>query len=275
MKSKKSHYFTLLIILCSIVYSSIILLIPAESPTSWGHIIPFIVYVAIPVISAWIVDRDSIQSFIKKYLCFNKAQLIKTISYCLFTSISFGLSMIFIIYLFGNIFDIIGVHLVKSIPGNFLSIDITNINPFFRIIILWIFILFGGVAIGILNTITEEIGWRGFMHDNLNCSQFIKPIYIGLVWSVWSIPFILKSEVTLIIVLTTVLYNVIFSFYLAKIKNDTDSVWCCASVRGIINATFLIILFTGGTQSEIKIITMIALMIITFISYFLFRHKKV
>jgi membrane protease YdiL (CAAX protease family) len=113
----------------------------------------------------------------------------------------------------------------------------------------------GGIAAGIsLNAIAtfgEELGWRGFLHNDLAEMPFWrKSALIGLVWGLWHAPLILRGHNypqhpewgVVVMVAFCVALSPLFEFVRARSGALLAPVW----MHGVLNATAGSMLFVSG-----------------------------
>ncbi len=112
-----------------------------------------------------------------------------------------------------------------------------------------------GPTINALAALGEELGWRGFMQNELRFTGFWQSsLIVGLVWGVWHTPIILQGHNypdnpiagVFMMILLTVLFSPIFTYVTAR----SGSVLAAAILHGTFNASIGLsrIFVSGGTD---------------------------
>jgi membrane protease YdiL (CAAX protease family) len=99
----------------------------------------------------------------------------------------------------------------------------------------------------------EEIGWRGYLHDELKkMNQFTRALLIGFLWWFWHLSFI--DNPSIISNLIFLLILIISAWGLGKLIKHTKSILMAASFHMIINIWFLNSEFETSMQYEQRLI---------------------
>jgi membrane protease YdiL (CAAX protease family) len=97
-------------------------------------------------------------------------------------------------------------------------------------------------AMSMITAFGEELGWRGYMLTRLVDARVPAPVLIsGLVWGVWHLPIILSGQYAqggspLVSAGLFMLCIVPFSFFAARLRFETGSVWPPALAHAAWNA---------------------------------------
>lgn len=168
-------------------------------------------------------------------------------------TIFFVLSILFIVYLMGNIFQVSQFGYVDfSTEGlyqaiyemageNKINID-TLPHPF---ILLLLGTAGGAVAGAFINlpfTFGEELGWRGLLYKELQSYGFIKSsILIGIIWGIWHAPLVLMGHnyksASITGVLMMILFCITLSFPMAFVRVKTKNVLGPSLLHGMLNGS--------------------------------------
>ncbi|MEL5895195.1 CPBP family glutamic-type intramembrane protease [Bacteroides sp. GD17] len=232
----------------------------AEMNAGWIHIIDFFLYLS-PAFAAWAAEKGNFSKFCShNKLTFKNISWKASISYVAATACLFPLLAMLLIYVGGNLLNVETIGHI-SIPSHndfsYMGIPIVD-NSYLRIVQLWGIItgyaLIVGSTLGALSVIAEEIGWRGFMENHLRCSNIFKPVLIGLVWTLWGIPFWIFGNgqdcfSILWKVSSLLLYNIVLSFYLSKVQRNTNSLWTSAMVRGVLTFCTLSAIYVPADEN--------------------------
>ncbi len=88
----------------------------------------------------------------------------------------------------------------------------------------------------------EEVGWRGFLETELktqNYSNNTRHIFVGIVWALWHLPFILATPYTsipyAIFIPTFILGVIVLSFIYGFLFEKTKSIWAGVLFHGLAN----------------------------------------
>lgn len=236
----------------------------------WMHLIELCFYLS-PALMVWGAERTSLKNFCIDYqLNFKGICWKTTLRYIFATAFLYPLLIFVFVYLIGNLLgDSAAVRIVEPAKDfTYMGIAITNI-PILRSIILWLLnvvvALCYGVTLGSISVWAEEIGWRGFLERNLNSSPYIRPIVIGLIWSVWGVPFIFFGINNSFIQslnhwIYFAVFNIVLSFYLSEVVRKANSIWASAAIRGIIASCVLSLVSTTNNNPTYFFVTLASLL---------------
>ena len=154
--------------------------------------------------------------------------------------------------------------------------------PFVLVVGSVVSALIAGPTINAIPALGEELGWRGFLQNELSPLGFWpSSIIVGLIWGFWHLPLILYGynypgyPVAGIFMMT--LLTVMLSPVFAQIRLSADSVYAAAVVHGVFNALAgLPLLFISGGSPIITGVTGVAgILVLLFVNLglFIYRHK--
>ncbi|MCS7185044.1 MAG: CPBP family intramembrane metalloprotease [bacterium] len=127
------------------------------------------------------------------------------------------------------------------------------VNP---LVIMIIQSLLAGITINTIIAFGEEIGWRGFLYNELSrkLNFWQLSLLMGVIWGVWHLPLILQGHNyptnpvlgVFWMIIFCVLYTPIFNF----IRIKSNSVIADAILHGSLNATygFSVLFLKGGNE---------------------------
>jgi len=158
-----------------------------------------------------------------------------------------------------------------------------HIHPF------WIALLQGLIVGGTLNAIFafgEEIGWRGFLWNELKELGFFRASFlIGLIWGVWHSPLVVRGYNypihPKIGVILMIVFCILYTPLINYIRVKTGSVISCAIMHGTINGTGQLAFFLvkGGGDLTVGITGLAGLLVLFIGNVVLFsvvhRERKV
>lgn len=251
MKLRSYLFFLSGIVIFMIIIRSV-LLVPVES-TWWMRTIELFFYLS-PALLAWRIEKKGIKEFCRTYLFQSKNIDYKKVAcYTLYTAILYPLLVVSFVFIGGNLLGIDAVGRVLQVNENFIYMGITfSGNSLWGNVLLFcmniLFMLGAGITLGTFSYIAEEVGWRGFLERNTPYNQSIKPVFSGLIWTLWGLPFY-KIEIGYLFVL--LLFNVIFSFYLSRVVRETNTIWASAAIRGIISFCSLSVINPGNNMGQL------------------------
>lgn len=111
--------------------------------------------------------------------------------------------------------------------------------------------LLAGISINAVAAFGEELGWRGFLFNNLSSLGFWQhSAFVGVFWGLWHAPLILRGHNynnhsysgVLMMVLFCALLSPVFTYVRAKANALLAPVW----MHGVLNATGSTALFVSG-----------------------------
>jgi uncharacterized protein len=125
--------------------------------------------------------------------------------------------------------------------------------PYLGIIILAQALLFGSLINGVVLTISEELGWRGYLYDQWRAAGFWRYSFVtGAIWGVWHAPIIFLfghnyPDNRLLGVGLFVAFCMLISPMLTLVRDRGRSTWAAGIFHGTINAVGgLTALMVGG-----------------------------
>ncbi|MFA5856973.1 MAG: CPBP family intramembrane glutamic endopeptidase [Candidatus Pacearchaeota archaeon] len=132
---------------------------------------------------------------------------------------------------------------------------------------LWIFlvliILQSIIAGSTINTIAafgEELGWRGFLYNELKPTGFwISSLLIGLIWGIWHFPIILQGHnyptQPYLGVIFMIIWCILLTPLFIYIRIKSNSVIAASLMHGVLNASYLISILwiVGGNDLTVGI----------------------
>ncbi len=251
--SKRS--FIIWIILCfSIGWGTILLM--------YLNNVNFDSFIGKALISTLFMFSPSISTFIVSKICnkhFNLKNVIFNFSFKKYLKVHLIFLLLIIsnylyIYLFGNLLDIkiFGKlnfsydYFIKGINVKELEdLRSESFSKFIPFIILAISLTFGPFISGFINsifTIGEEIGWRGYLFSKFqNLQKYKSSIIVGLIWGIWHAPLIILGlnfpEYPVLGILLMIISCISISFIFYYLRETTSSVFSCALLHGMINAS--------------------------------------
>lgn len=232
----------------------------------WMHVIEWCFYLS-PALAVWAVEKSSIKDFCKSYLLqFREMDGRIAIRYILLASFFYPLLIVLFVYIGGNLLGIDAVGRIVKVGEGFtyMGIPLANTSVWGGVLALFMnafFALCYGVTLGTLTYIAEEIGWRGFLEKNLSGRPRLRPLFVGLIWTLWATPFYLNSlSVSFASWLCLLLFNIVMSYYLSGVVKRTNSIWVSASIRGIISACSLSVVCPVDSGIGYSCITILAVL---------------
>ncbi len=141
--------------------------------------------------------------------------------------------------------------------------------------------LFAGITINAVAGYGEELGWRGFLYEELQDVGFWKSsLLIGMIWGVWHAPLILQGHIyphypvlgVLMMIVWCVLLSPIFCFIRLKSK----SVIAASILHGTLNGTFTLAVFLvkGGDELLIGITGLAGFIVLALANAGIFVFQK-
>ncbi len=90
-------------------------------------------------------------------------------------------------------------------------------------------------VLGLVNHLFGEVGWRGFLQRRWPVDDTVRPLLIGVVWTLWLLPMYIGvgDDVWLRIALRLV-GKVVLSYMLAVVLKRSGSVWVTAAMLGVV-----------------------------------------
>ncbi|MDQ3048849.1 MAG: CPBP family intramembrane metalloprotease [Bacteroidota bacterium] len=255
MNLKKIAWFVLFAFGISWLSAGIVYACGVPYGSGISVIITAAVYMLAPAISACIVQKLMYKQPLQDLGLDFKIIRWKQFLWLPVMNIAFCILTICMIYLFGNIMNIEGFgeysldqdlfntrmeEIIKASGGP--SAPNIPVPPG----ILLILILFGATLLGgIVNlpaTFGEELGWRGWMYNELEPLGFLRSNLItGFIWGIWHAPLILQGhnypEHPVAGVFMMIPFCTALSFIMSFARKMTNSVLAPAALHGMINST--------------------------------------
>ncbi|MFW6221221.1 MAG: CPBP family intramembrane glutamic endopeptidase [Fibrobacterota bacterium] len=126
------------------------------------------------------------------------------------------------------------------------------LNPF---LIPFLQTLFAGITINALISFGEELGWRGFLQNELKKLGFWKSsLSVGFIWGIWHAPTILMGHNypnhRIIGIFMMTLWTILLSPLIAWVRYRGNSVVVAAIIHGTINASpgIALLMVQGGNE---------------------------
>jgi membrane protease YdiL (CAAX protease family) len=168
-------------------------------------------------------------------------------------------------------------------PDQFTEIErqiaATRIHP------VWITLLQGLVAGPTINAVTgfgEELGWRGYLQQELQPLGFYRSsLLIGLIWGVWHMPIILQGHNypahpvagVFMMIAWCMLLSPIFSF----VRISARSVIAAAVIHGSLNATvgLAVMVVEGGNDLLTGVTGLSGFIVLAAVNLLLYLYRKI
>lgn len=234
------------------------------------------IYTILPALIAWFSERSDIKTFCSEYITIKRTNWKRLIYIICATSVIYPLLVIGLIWLYNIFFntsEYFSLELNEYKFFNLIGIDTNAIGGYGLAILLNLsFILIAGSIMGVINSIFEEIAWRGFLKKHIDLKRFWKVLITSIVWTIWGLA-ILNNSISCSIVIAIFVFNCAMSYYLDTIATATGSVWACSMVRGIVNLAFycpLIVIVNNNVFTYISTASILLLAILTNVT----AHKR-
>ena len=119
--------------------------------------------------------------------------------------------------------------------------QVTN-NPLMPLVMMVGQALVAGVTVNMLAALGEELGWRGYLHEQLITLGFWKcSLVIGLIWGLWHAPLILQGhnypQFPVLGVLLMTIFCILLSPLYTLIREKSGSVIAASIAHGTLNAS--------------------------------------
>jgi uncharacterized protein len=256
-------------IACNFIWISflgLVMVLTKNSPaTETGLSIIGILYMPSPLVFTLIFERFKWREIVDKYgLSFRKWQVRKTILwsilfYVLFTALYLGLT-----FILGNWLKISGIGHVMLDRQEFLSLTgevklPLGDNLSLLYLISFLNSIFVGLIINTFFAFGEELGWRGYLWQQLNqsdsLSSFQSKLILGITWGLWHAPLILQGYnfpgQPILGVVYMLLSTVPLTFILVSATAKYKTVMVAAFAHGLINATAYLSVVIPDGQSPL------------------------
>lgn len=138
--------------------------------------------------------------------------------------------------------------------------------------------LFAGATINAVAAFGEEIGWRGFLYNELKYkfNFWQLSLIIGFIWGLWHAPLILQGhnypnfpEIGVLwMIIFCILYSPIFNF----IRKKSNSIIATSILHGTLNATygFSILFLKGGNELTVGVLGISGFIILLIVDIIIF-----
>jgi hypothetical protein len=228
-------------------------------------------YIFIPLLSVLIVEKWKVKNIILEYsISFKGTNVKKLIQYVLATAILFPAIVLFLTYIFGNVFHMssFGEIVLEDVPSSFYGMGLPG-NAYLKFGILFLISLgmnFVGLIFKFISSFSGEIAWRGFLEKYIHYSRIKKTMLIGLIWGLWDIPLLILNPCRdnimdyFYVFILKALLCVVCSFYFVNALKQTRSIFTSSIMQGLISSSTLIFLihgdinfFIGDTQGLLGI----------------------
>lgn len=123
----------------------------------------------------------------------------------------------------------------------------TGYLTFLKVPKIGTFNLISTLAIWIIASLGEEIGWRGYLQNHLKGIRH-SPLIVGLIWGSWHYHLLLGENNFPLVLLRFTIMTVLVSYVFAALLEYGGSVITCAAFHGFWNFLRLKILFGNPAQ---------------------------
>jgi membrane protease YdiL (CAAX protease family) len=142
--------------------------------------------------------------------------------------------------------------------------------------------LFAGATINAVAAFGEEIGWRGFLYNELNkkFNFWQTAVITGFIWGLWHMALILQGHNypkypvlgSIWMIIFCILYSPIFNF----IRKKSGSVIATSILHGTLNTTFgfSILFLKGGNELIVGVLGISGFVVLAIINIILFLLPK-
>lgn len=141
--------------------------------------------------------------------------------------------------------------------------------------------MIAGPTINAIPALGEELGWRGFLYQELKPLGFWPSSLItGVVWGIWHLPLIINGfnypEAPVAGIFMMVLFTVLLSPIFTHIRERSETVLVPAVFHGTINsiAGLPLLFFTGASNLIIGINGLAGAFVLTLVNLFIFLNRK-
>ena len=139
---------------------------------------------------------------------------------------------------------------------------------------------FAGISINAVFAFGEELGWRGFLANELKEKNFwVSSWIIGFIWGIWHFPIILMGhnypQHPQIGVLMMIFFCMLLAPVFTYIRRQAKSVLAAAILHGTINGTagLPIMLLKGGNDLTVGITGLSGLIALLFVNILIYLLK--
>ncbi len=285
--TKRGWQFLVLTFSLSWLLSLIFYLLGGKWNTTSGVLIA-VIYMFCPLVSVFIIEKVLYRNNIKE-TCgirfnINIWFLIAWVLPLVLSFISFGVASLFPGVEFSPTMEGFFERLSKSMSEEQIQqirqqMESLAVNP----LVLGIFqSLVAGATINAIAAFGEEIGWRGFLYNELNQKFNFWQVssLTGFIWGVWHIPLILQGHNYPSNPVLGILWMIIFCILYAPIFNlireKSNSVVACSILHGSLNATygFSILFLKGGNEFVVGMLGIAGFIVLLIVDIIIFLLLK-
>lgn len=141
--------------------------------------------------------------------------------------------------------------------------------------------LIAGPTLNAIPALGEELGWRGFLYNELKPLGFwASSIVIGVIWGFWHLPLIIHGynypEAPIAGIFMMVLFTVLLSPIFTHIREQSDTVLVPAAFHGTLNAIagLPFLFFAGASHLIIGAGGLAGTLVLIFVNILIFTARK-
>lgn len=231
---------------------------------NYGDVFGFVVailYMFIPLIVVLIVEKGIYKGNIRKTyevsFRFNWWFVVALVTPIILGVVTFGISLLLpgvsfspeMAGMFERFKDIVPPDQLQTLRDQMQTLPV---HPFWLAIVQ---AMVAGLTINSIAAFGEEMGWRGFLQQELRGLGFWKSSFlIGLIWGIWHAPFILQGhnypEHPLLGVFMMIVWCLLMAPLLSYVRVRARSILAPSIMHGTINAAYgiAIMLLVGGND---------------------------
>jgi hypothetical protein len=243
----------------------------------------YTLYYFTPAIAVLIAERKGLRAMLRKYrVGFGEIDIKRSSIYILGTAFLLPLLYILCVWVAGDV-----LHIEQFGHVSFPGADAVFYGATLPGGVAGAFLIYlGGVVAALIAGLTYnmlfglggEVGWRGFLGQNLGANSCKRNIVTGLIWGTWYLPVLLTGRIsageTAIAVLgaSAISYAtfIVLSFLLERVFRECRSLFIPAAVYGIFVSTSVVALHSAGETWADGVVRLIALVML----YALFRLSR-
>lgn len=250
-----------------------------------------VVYMFCPLVSVLIIEkilyRNSLKETCGVKFNFNIWFLVAWILPLVLSFASFGVASLFPGVEFSATMEGFFERLSKTLPEDQVQqmrqqLESFPVNP----LLFWVMqSLLAGATINAIAAFGEEVGWRGFLYNELVKKYNFWQVsgLTGFIWGLWHAPLVLQGHNypsnpvlgVVWMIIFCILYSPIFNF----VREKSNSVLACSILHGTLNATygFSVLFLKGGTEFTVGMLGIagfIVLLIVDVIIYLIFKPRS-
>lgn len=208
------------------------------------------IYMFMPALSVLIIEKWNFKEIFSKYrIGFKNIVLSKTLKFLFYTAFLLPLFIILLTFLLGNVLGLPDFGKVIFSNEELDAKVLTTFPPIFSewkyrfligLPVVMVSSLLSGITINLLFALGEEIGWRGFLENNIFIPRLKRALVIGMIWGMWHTPLILMGhnygDHRILGILVMVIVCIVLSFFFSNALYQTKSLLVPAAMHGIINS---------------------------------------